>query len=687
MENLSLIVDLDYIYIEKLGEWVVHRLNNSNQAEDIVKLTECLYYLTDNIFYDIIDGENTINCSVIFDNNTVTLNFIGIIPEVLKHKKNEFLTVKKKVDTIAFNEKDQILTVSKYFFVEDEEFDKELSGLVRDISDYSAQSSENIDDSFMGLSSAEAENIISRLKNYDKRNFYCFERFFYDYSSKEILDNLFYFRRVSAGQLLAATLLPVIKSKVFKAVIPGENVLMSKDRKTYYSKISGRIRWQGELLEVSAVKSIDKPVKNYDKEIKCDNASLIINGGLNNCGSVIVDKDLYVIGNIINTNIIAGGSIYVSGKIENCVLPKIVEAKENIIAGYIRNSKVTAGLNVIVSEDITDSEICAGADVLLDGGSRLICGGSIEAGKSVVCSCIGDGEKETRITLAADTPEISERKKLSGMRDEFQKALKALIFRFNELTELRDKGQATQKDTFEIRDLSQKKIKYEKNIDLINKKIEELNVSRSNAQINLRLSVKDTIHPKTLIKINNIPKEINEPLNEVSLFFHKNTIASGKYTSTRPADTVTPPENSINKSREQIDANSIRKVIAVVGSDKQSCIETAVKFLGIPEEKFAVEQIAVYDKTVKNIIIERKDTDADDAFIKQYVPLKIENIVKSSVSVRKIKIEADTIDECLNRISKEHKMEKSKIKYKVLQEGKSGFLGMGGRKYIVEAEI
>ncbi|HPP87081.1 MAG TPA: FapA family protein, partial [bacterium] len=410
--ELKLIVDLEYLYIEKLCLWLVERLKDPTQGDDIVLLTEVLYFLTDRIFFDVIDEKNAVNCFVNFDNNNITLLFSKIPSEILKHKRNELLAIKKKIDKIEYNEKEETLIVNKYFFVEDSAFDQELNSAIKDIQEVSVQSSDNIDDSFMSLNAADAENIINRLKNFDKRNLYCFDRFIYDYSSTDILKNLFYFRRAVAGQLLAATQLPIIKSKVFKEIIAGENIASSKDRKAYYSKISGRVRWQGETLEVNAVKSIDQTLKNYVQPLKIDNATLIVNGSLMSCANIVVEKDLYVFGNIIDTNIDVKGNIYVAGRIENCNGAKSVKAGGDIIVLAIYNSIVNTESNLLVSEEIINSDINVGADILLDGENRKIIGGSIKAGRAITCSILGNGETETKILLSADSPANSERKQL-----------------------------------------------------------------------------------------------------------------------------------------------------------------------------------------------------------------------------------------------------------------------------------
>ncbi|HPN29348.1 MAG TPA: FapA family protein [bacterium] len=685
MNEIRFSAELDYSFIEQITAYAVKNIKNASQAGDISELVAGLYYFTDNILYDIIDDKTQVPGVCKIDNTTVIVELSNIPPEYLKTKKEQFAVLKKHIGKIGYDESTKKLTLSKYLYVIDEEFDSQLSGVLKDIKSSEVKSSETIDDSFVGLNPAEAEKIINQLRNIDKLNFYCFDRFLFDANSSEILSNLYYYRRVIPGQIISATLLPVLKSKQFKSLEPGENILISKNRNSYFSKINGRVRWIDEKLEVSAIQSIDKSVSNYPKDIICEN-SLIVNGSVSNCGYLKTGKDLYIIGDLVNTGVSVKGDLYVSGKISNCdSKPFIVTG--NIITSGIYNSKLTSESNILVSEEIISSSISATGDIILDGNKQLICGGLIESGKSVVCGIIGDGETQTEISLKTVSKENIEKSKLINSKNEADRELKKINQTFKELTEKRDIGDTSKELDLKIKNCIQFRIKLEKNIDYINGKIEELDKFKSADAGTMRVSARKKISPKVMIKFNGLPKEINEELTDVSVIYTKSGITVSRFSSGKITGETSANIKTSSATSEQIDPLNIRKSIIIEGSIEKKAVETAMRFLDSGEEKCAVEKLCESKTKCRIFAAQLKEGEDKIELISKLLPVKRNAVLTEINESKKIKISGDTLDDCVKKAYQKYKVEKSKLKYSVIKKGKSGVFGIGKEPFVIEIEI
>ncbi|MDF2859528.1 MAG: hypothetical protein K0Q87_5379, partial [Neobacillus sp.] len=66
-----------------------------------------------------------------------------------------------------------------------------------------------------------------------------------------------------------------------------------------------------------------------------------------------------------------------------------VKAKENVVAKFIENATVHAGIDILVSDVILHSRITAGKKILVEGRRGLITGGTIMAGEEIRAKVIG----------------------------------------------------------------------------------------------------------------------------------------------------------------------------------------------------------------------------------------------------------------------------------------------------------
>ncbi len=403
---------------------------------------------------------------------------------------------------------------------------------------------------------------------------------------------------------------------------------------------------------------------------------------------------LYVYGSIINSEINVSGDLYISGEIKNCNI-KPFHVGGNIICKSIINTKLTCDSNILVSEEITDSIIFAQRDIVLDGIKQLIRGAEIECCSSVTCGSIinsGDIIKETKITLKSVSKEGIEIKRLAGLKIEFEKEIKKLALKYSEAADKRDKGDNSKETGMLIKEVSLKKIKMEKQIEAIGKKILELTQLKSSGQYSLHIAARNVISAGVIITMNNFVKQIKEEIITAAFSLVKNGIVQTSFSAGRIVDDEVSPQIDISKSREQVEPESLRKSIIIEASNQEAALKIASQFMNIPNEKIISSMIFKSENKVKLICVEIKENDNSQEILNKYSPVKIEILNAAEKqskknSINKIKVEGNTINECLEIISKKFKFDKDKINYKIVKQGSAGVFGIGKSKFIIEAVI
>ncbi len=178
-------------------------------------------------------------------------------------------------------------------------------------------------------------------------------------------------------------------------IILGKNTAFSQDRLKVYATGWGNVTWIGNKVEVERVLEITK-----DNEDNIDfEGSVLIAGEVKDGFKVKATGNIHV-GKNVGRAILESttGNVYV----EEQVLPDAqIKAANDIIAKSVKGATLEAAGNVIVSEEIIDSNVCA-QKVLLQENKGLICGGKIIADSLIEAKVIGNKD-ETSTTLIVGT--------------------------------------------------------------------------------------------------------------------------------------------------------------------------------------------------------------------------------------------------------------------------------------------
>ncbi|MEW6096136.1 MAG: FapA family protein [bacterium] len=180
-------------------------------------------------------------------------------------------------------------------------------------------------------------------------------------------------------------------------IIAGKNTAISQDRLKVYGTDFGNVTWTGNKVEVERVLEISKDVDENEGNIDFP-GSVVIAGEVKDGLKVKATGNIHV-GKNVGKAILESttGNVYV----EEQVLPEAqIKAAKNIIAKSVRKATLEALGNVIVNDELIDSNLSA-KNVLLKENKGLICGGKIIAHSLIEAKVIGNKDKTTT-TLIVD---------------------------------------------------------------------------------------------------------------------------------------------------------------------------------------------------------------------------------------------------------------------------------------------
>ncbi len=165
----------------------------------------------------------------------------------------------------------------------------------------------------------------------------------------------------------------------------GKNVKIV-DTNTIVADIAGQFLIVNNKINVMPVIEIKE-----DVDVSTGNIEFI--GNVTICGSVQPGFSVKAEGNVEVFGSVSGG--IVEGK--NVVIKMgiqgmhrgYVKAKENVVAKFIENATVHAGLDILVSDVVLHSRITAGKKIQVEGRRGLIAGGTIMAGEEIRAKVVG----------------------------------------------------------------------------------------------------------------------------------------------------------------------------------------------------------------------------------------------------------------------------------------------------------
>ncbi|MCL6603064.1 MAG: FapA family protein [Paenibacillus sp.] len=197
----------------------------------------------------------------------------------------------------------------------------------------------------------------------------------------------------------------------------GKNVLVDNNQTSLYAAIDGLITLTDKgkinvfpIYEING--DVDYSVGNIDFV-----GTVVIRGNVLTGFTVKSAGDIRVVGGVEGAELIAGGSIEITGGIIGYNKGHVT-AGGNVKVSFIQEGNVVAGEDVIVSQSIMHSNIRAGNDVICNGTKGLIVGGTIQAGDKVVARTIGNSMSTSTAIEVGVLPEL--RNEINDLRHQLR---------------------------------------------------------------------------------------------------------------------------------------------------------------------------------------------------------------------------------------------------------------------------
>ncbi|WP_055108438.1 DUF342 domain-containing protein [Paenibacillus ihumii] len=308
----------------------------------------------------------------------------------------------------------------------------------------------------------------------------------------------------------------------------GKNVVLNSEQTAMYAAIDGLVTQtdKGKLnvfpvYEVNG--DVDYSIGNIDFV-----GTVVIRGNVLTGFRVCASGDIRVIGGVEGAELIADGSIEITGGIIG-YNKGLIKAGQQVKSSFIQDGNVSAGADVVVTQSIMHSNVRAGRDVICSGSKGLIVGGSIQAGERVTARIIGNPMSTATSIEVGVLPELrnellelrQQLKEQMASLDKTEKALTLLdqLASMGKLTPdkvaMRSKLNLTKKSSLqELEDIKERMLHIEK-------ALEETG--------NARVDVLSMIYGGSKIVIGRYTKYIKEPISRMSFYYTEGDISMSAY--------------------------------------------------------------------------------------------------------------------------------------------------------------
>ena len=318
---------------------------------------------------------------------------------------------------------------------------------------------------------------------------------------------------------------PVIAKPGKDLMLPvGKNVKVV-DTNTIRAEIAGQLMIVNNKVNVLPIIEIKE-----DVDVSTGNIEFI--GNVTVRGSVMPGFSVKADGNVEIFGSVSGGTV--EGK--NVVIKMgiqgmhrgYVKAKENVVAKFIENATVHAGVEILVSDVVMHSRITAGKKVQVEGRRGLIVGGNIMAGEEIRAKVVGTQMSTSTELEVGVNPTIREEyqhirreiKKVEVNLEQTQKAL-SILRAMDQHTIPADKREMLLKLTKAQFHLVGQAETMRTRMKVIEGEFEEMRAGR--------IKVAEAIYPGVKVVVGTLVKPIRDTLKFVSLYAEDGEIKVGNF--------------------------------------------------------------------------------------------------------------------------------------------------------------
>ncbi|MBP5697104.1 MAG: FapA family protein [Treponema sp.] len=322
----------------------------------------------------------------------------------------------------------------------------------------------------------------------------------------------------------------------------GQNVKLDSDGVTVLAACNG------EVLIVSG-KICVEPVKEVKGvNIKTGNVTyfgtVIVHGNVEDGYNIKADGNIEIYGSVGNCRIESGGDIVISqgimGRDEG-----VVSTPKSVWARFIQNAKVEAGENIVVNDNIMNSQVSAMKKIVVRGKRAQIIGGHLFATEEITAKNIGSpaGGTETILEVGFDP-------KSKARLLELQEQLASLV---KELEEV-DKNIETLENQKKVRrslpvekeqTLSQFLTRKNEITEQTNQMTEEINdLEKRLRELKVvgKVNASGTVYAGSKIYVRDEKDEVKADCKSVTFYYENGFVRRGKFDPSQAANDIKAPD-------------------------------------------------------------------------------------------------------------------------------------------------
>ncbi|MBC8016272.1 MAG: DUF342 domain-containing protein [Sporomusaceae bacterium] len=308
------------------------------------------------------------------------------------------------------------------------------------------------------------------------------------------------------------------------AIPAGKNVQVV-DGITLIASIAGQLLIANNKINVVPVIEIKEDVDVSTGNIEFI-GDVIVRGSVQPGFSVKADGNIEVYGTI-SGGTVEGKNIIIKMGIQG-MYRGYIKAKENVIAKFIENATVHAGVDIIVSDVVLNSRMSAGKKIIVEGRRGLIVGGTIMAGEEIRAKVVGTQMATVTALEVGVNPVL--REEYQQLRSEMKKAEISIEKTQQALRILRSMDQSTMPPDKREMLLKLTKAQFHlagqgetmrNRMTVIQGEFEEMREGR--------IKVADVIYPGVKIVVGTLIKPIVEALKFSSLYAENGEIKIGSF--------------------------------------------------------------------------------------------------------------------------------------------------------------
>lgn len=304
----------------------------------------------------------------------------------------------------------------------------------------------------------------------------------------------------------------------------GKNVKIV-DSNTIVADIAGQFLIVNNKINVMPVIEIKEDVDVSTGNIEFI-GNVIIRGSVLPGFSVKAEGNIEVFGSV-SGGIVEGKNVVIKMGIQG-MHRGYVKAKENVVAKFMENATVHAGLDILVSDVVLHSRITAGKKIQVEGRRGLIAGGTIMAGEEIRAKVVGTQMSTSTELEVGVNPALREEyqhirreiKKIELNLEQAQKALN-ILRSLDQHTIPPEKREMLLKLTKAQFHLVGQAETIRTRMATIEGEFEEMRAGR--------IKVSDTMYPGVKVVVGTLVKPVRDILKFVSLYAEDGEIKVGTF--------------------------------------------------------------------------------------------------------------------------------------------------------------